>query len=226
MANNIVEKIIRNGQATTLSPRTIFDKVPDKVFYLSYGSNMCWDRFMCYIAGGTIEGNNRIYLGSHDKSTPTEDVGVGFNGEVFFAGHSKQWEGGVFFADFNVNALSLGRAFMVTASQFEDVAAQECGLEAGSLKVDFCRLLKYGNIKNEGMYGNIVYLGVLENIPVVSFTTPYSFNSIKSGKAELTLNPPSQAYVDIICRGIVEKFNVSKDTALRYLNSHIYYSKC
>ena len=40
------------------------------VWYAGYGSNTDLDRFMCYIAGGTPVGTDRIYVGCKDPSAP------------------------------------------------------------------------------------------------------------------------------------------------------------
>src|SRR6187431_3816575 len=70
-----------------------------QVWYVSYGSNMSWRRFACYIEGGTPPGGSRRNPGARDRRLPERIIPVDLPGTVYFAGESPQWGGGVAFYD-------------------------------------------------------------------------------------------------------------------------------
>jgi hypothetical protein len=53
------------------------------VWYASYGSNMCKERFMCYIRGGSVEGMVRPCEGCEDPTEPTDDTYIKINHELY-----------------------------------------------------------------------------------------------------------------------------------------------
>ena len=95
------------------------------LWYVSYGSNMSAARFACYLEGGRPVGGSHTNPGAHDPTPPGRDVPVDLPGTVYFAGDSRQWGGGVAFYDHETPGPSAARAYLVTASQFADIAAQE-----------------------------------------------------------------------------------------------------
>lgn len=151
-------------------------------------------RVMCYIAGGKPDGASRLHLGCRDKTVPFESFGVIFKGSVYYAGNSTMWGGGVLFADFGTDDYSLGRVHMITREQFEYVAAQECGLEAGMKGINF-EALMVEDVANDKslLYGYSVLVGYISGTPVVSFTNGYSLYEVTDGFAGLNLNTPSEA---------------------------------
>ncbi len=44
----------------------------DYVWYACYGSNLLYERFKCYILGGTFNGNGRYHDGCQDKTLPKD----------------------------------------------------------------------------------------------------------------------------------------------------------
>ena len=97
------------------------------VWYASYGSNLKRKRFMCYIKGGTPEGSARKCDGCfRDRSDPIESRPISLNFELYFAGQSKTWgNGGVaFIRDSSERGLTLGRMYLITDEQFNDVVMQ------------------------------------------------------------------------------------------------------
>ena len=194
----------------------------DKIWYLSYGSNLSLDRFMCYVAGGVPVGSSRLYYGCRDKSKPLKSEGVVFKGSMFYAGESQQWGGGGFsFVDFNVDSLVLGRMYLITCEQFEDLVAQECGGEAGDVSIDFDQLIRDGRIVDDGLYGHMVHVCDYEGMPVVSFTTSFTLGDIVTGESYLKLNKPSEAYCNVVRNGVMEAFGISVDDADEYVVNRI-----
>ncbi len=96
------------------------------VWYVSYGSNLLEERFLAYILGGEFPGARRVYKGCRDRSLPLASVRTVIPYRRYFARESGTWEGkGVAFLDPAVPGETLGRAWLITKEQFEDVNEQE-----------------------------------------------------------------------------------------------------
>jgi hypothetical protein len=105
------------------------------VWYASYGSNLKRERFMCYIKGGRPRGGAKQYLGCRDKRDPIESRPIPLNFELYFAGQSNTWRrgekdsgvpGGIAFIRQNPErGPTLGRMYLITDGQFNDVVLQE-----------------------------------------------------------------------------------------------------
>ncbi len=102
----------------------------DRVWYVAYGSNLGTDRFRCYLAGGRPDGGTRTYAGCRDPSDPAGTFSLELPGALLFAGESGVWGGGMAFFDPEGESSVACRAYLLTAEQFADVAAQEMRLRA------------------------------------------------------------------------------------------------
>lgn len=96
-----------------------------KVWYASYGSNLCSERLTCYLAGGRPEGGRRTYPGARDTTPPTDSVALTLPGRIYFAQQSTTWGGGIAFYDHRRAGPTPARAYLVTVEQFADIAMQE-----------------------------------------------------------------------------------------------------
>lgn len=123
----------------------------DKVWYASYGSNMLYERFLCYIQGGAFYlKTGEPSKGCKDKTPPIENRPIIIPYKLYFGGRSGSWgNGGVAFLDKSIPSKTIGRAYLVTAEQFEDIKRQE-----GS------------------WYTEPVDLDTYKGYPVCSFTSP------------------------------------------------------
>ncbi len=174
------------------------------VWYVSYGSNMCRERLMCYLRGGRPPGAHRTYSGARDHTPPRADVAVDLPGRVYFAGDSPVWGGGVAFYDPNGNPPKGGtpaRGYLLTAGQFADVAAQEMGREPGVddlLEQVLREHLPGGRYEaGPGAYETLVEVGRRDDIPMLTFTAPYAADAV-------THTPPSTPYRRMIGEGLRE----------------------
>lgn len=70
-----------------------------RVWYAAYASNMCLDRFTCYLAGGRPPGAARTYPGCRDARPPERAVPLLLPGQLYFALESAVWTGGCGFYD-------------------------------------------------------------------------------------------------------------------------------
>lgn len=224
--NDLALSLISNGVSRVgYESRETYGSLPEEFYYMSYGSNLCMDRFMCYVEGGKPERSTRTYLGCRDVTPPKESFGVVFEGSVYFANYSNQWGGGGFlFADFDYPKLSLGRVHLVTREQFSDIVSQECGFEAGGVDVDFDKILTVGHVVGKGLlYGHTVYVGTLNHLPVISFTTGYSQRDVVDGFAPFSLNQPSDAYDKVVRKGLIETFGLDKEQLDSYMDDTLGY---
>lgn len=183
------------------------------IWYLSYGSNLSRQRFLCYIQGGKPIGSNKEERGCKDHSLPIKDEPYVFSFPLYFARHSKRWDGGVAYVDIekDVNSKTLGRMYLITKEQFTDVVAQETNNE--KVNINFEEVIKDGSKQvTTGTYGNILYLGTKDEYPIFTFTSNDKMENVP-------LNRPTKPYVDMIIRGLVETFDFSEEEAYKYLST-------
>ncbi|MEM9612956.1 MAG: histone deacetylase [Actinomycetota bacterium] len=107
----------------------------DLVWYAAYGSNLLAARFAVYLTGGPVPHRPRptTQAGARDPSPPRRWERAELPHELLFAGASPGWGGGgVAFLDPRAQAAgeapTLGRSWLITAEQFEDVFRQENGM--------------------------------------------------------------------------------------------------
>lgn len=149
------------------------------VWYAAYGSNLLEERFMTYIKGGNSRFNGRSYPGCRDKSDPIRTEAYVIEYPIYFGNQSSSWDGGgVAFLDDHCrpDKVTLGRIYLITEEQFEDIQSQE------------------GNSKR--WYGKRVYLGEVDGYPVWTFTSEMRNDS----------NKPSNDYLNVIKAGILETY--------------------
>ena len=82
-------------------------------------------RLACYLEGGCPPGGIRANPGARDTTPPGAVRPVDLPGTTYFAGESPQWGGGVAFYDHDEPGRTAARAYLVTAGQLADIAAQE-----------------------------------------------------------------------------------------------------
>ena len=82
-------------------------------------------RLACYLEGGCPPGGSRANPGARDATPPGASEPVDLPGTTYFAGESPQWGGGVAFYDHDEPGWTAARAYLVTAGQLADIAAQE-----------------------------------------------------------------------------------------------------
>lgn len=146
---------------------------PERVLYVSYGSNMNYKRFMRYIAGGTA--GTRTYKGARDTTPPAEVQHRQIDHPLVFKGESAVWTGGVGFLDDTKKGLTRAVGYLITWEQFIDVVTQE---NNASEPVTITR--KAGEYILENLntpvvtrphYNKIVNLGESEGVPALTFTS-------------------------------------------------------
>jgi hypothetical protein len=176
------------------------------VWYVSYGSNMSADRLAVYLEGGVPAGGNRMNPGARDSSPPRRSVPVDLPGALYFAGQSRQWGGGVAFYDHDAQDAGWGgptaaRAYLVTAAQFADVAAQE--MYRVPQEGDPLEEVVLGGIDGgihhagPGHYETLVEVGRLEGAPLLLFTSPHGIDHVEHTR-------PTATYLEMLATGLRE----------------------
>ena len=197
------------------------------VWYAAYGSNLCHERFLCYIQGGTPPGSKRTYVGCDDKSLPRDTRSSRIPHRLFFAGTARGWSNkAMAFIQSGRGGQSYGRMYLITFSQFDQLIQQEQGRERPSA-TPICPPLSYITAANfcftnptnptvpidpkmKLRYGKILNLGAEGDYPVLTFTAV-------GPDAEIKTSAPSREYLQTIAGGIRETFpDVSPEQMCRY----------
>lgn len=196
-----------NGKATFaliyvyLRDCTGLERIPawkDYVWYVSYGSNMLLERFMCYIEGGAYEGS-RYHPPCKDTTPPLAVKAIELPFDMYFANTSGSWHGsGVSFLDTTREGHALGVAYLITKKQFDHVVFEENNQ-------------RYQN-KEKGWYEDTIDLGTIGGIAVKTITN----DDLR------TCNEPSEAYLETLFKGIRQNWPEMSDGEIwDYLKSCI-----
>jgi membrane protein DedA with SNARE-associated domain len=171
------------------------------VWYVSYGSNMARDRLACYLEGGRPPGAKVTYPGARDSTPPRAEAGIELPGTIYFAGSSKVWGGGMAFYDHAVPGPTPAKAYLITAEQFADVAAQEMNRppEPDSPLEHLVFDLPVGtsHAVGPGGYETLLILDDIDGVPMVTFTAPHSSTDIEHTE-------PEEPYLAMLRTGTAE----------------------
>lgn len=159
---------------------------------------------------------------SPDAAATAESRRYEISHPLYFARESKTWRGGVGFVDYTARAAAgqctVSRIHLVTFEQFNGIVVQEnSGNQASALPAStLSTLLQQGPGAHAqitpGWYGTIIYLGDLEDgHPVLSF-------SCSPDDLRRHVNPPSDAYMTVIMKGLAE-CGEERDGAVDYLTT-------
>jgi hypothetical protein len=148
------------------------------VWYVGYGSNLCEERFLCYILGEKFKWGGKKADACKDKTPPKANKPIRIPYSLYFAKNSCWWEdSGVSFISPerkpDENKLTLGRMWKITCEQYEHVRRQE----------------------GKDRYNHEIYLEEEDDFPIRTITnkeilTPY--------------NRPSAGYLKTIALGLKE----------------------
>jgi hypothetical protein len=178
-------------------------KNTQRVWYASYGSNLRRQRFMCYIQGGVPEGRTEPNEGSRDKTPPSDSRPVPLNFDLYFAGSSAAWGNGgtAFIRRGSRSSIALGRMYLITDEQFNDVVLQENAKKVDGTRfvppfAELARKQKWV-LPGNPLYGGLLNIGSEGGYPVLTFTT---------ARTDLQVNAPHENYVKTIASGIKETY--------------------
>ena len=187
------------------------------VWYASYGSNLLYDRFMCYIKGGTPEGSTKYCPGCSDQTPPQDRRPKTIHHELYFTKNSPSWGGkGVAFikSHKDENAQTLGRIYLITKEQFTQIVRQENSRlpDNPRISIDFKETIEQGeSMIDGGWYSRLIYLGEEDGCPIFTFTGYWDDDAIEENK-------PCEAYRKTIVRGLRETYpEMSEGEIMNYL---------
>jgi hypothetical protein len=184
-----------------------------QIWYVAYGSNLAMDRFRCYLSGGRPAGGSRVYVGCRDPSDPARAQGIEVPGGLVYASRSGVWGGGMAFFDRSAPGVAACRAYLVTADQFGDIAAQERRRPpGGEFARDLAGLLPDVEsvvTTGPGHYETVVRLGELDGAPMFTIT--------HHDVGSLPLTAPTAAYLHWISIGLREAHGYDGARIARYL---------
>jgi hypothetical protein len=189
---------------------------PDLVWYASYGSNLSAARFRCYIEGGIPPGTMRPSRGARDRTPPRDDRPLDLPHRLYFAGHSKTWNGSPCFIDTVESPATPthARAYLITWEQFEDVVAQENGRSTSPIDLELGDLAAGSSIHlGPGRYENMICFDSLDEVSTVTFTSPWTMSEAAQPGA------PSSSYLKMMITGLRESHAMSDDDLVAYLGS-------
>ncbi len=182
----------------------------DLVWYVSFGSNMSSTRFACYVSGGTPFGGARTCPGCRDEQPPRATRPVWLAGGTYFALQSRVWGGGMALYDPDLPETAPGRAYLITAAQFSDVAAQEMHRQPGE-DLDLSNVIDAGRAQlGPGRYETLLCPDWLEGYPLLTFTASWRLS-------EVTPTAPAAAYLRMLGEGLQESHGWSIDQTASYL---------
>ncbi|MDW8034515.1 MAG: hypothetical protein RMI79_06270 [Nitrososphaerota archaeon] len=165
------------------------EKKKQYVWYVGYGSNLCKERFLCYIQGGRFKWGGCEARGCKDKTLPKESKPFWIPYRLYFSGKSRCWENkGVAFIytceEPDNNNWTVGRMWKITREQYEEVRYQE-----GS------------------WYDNEILLGKEDGIPIYTFTS----------RSKRFICEPSEGYLKTIALGLRETISWTAEEIFQYL---------
>lgn len=182
---------------TSTYGRVVISHATSLVWYACYGSNCSYQRFRAYLEGGSPDGGDHVHRGARDPSPPVAHGPITFPHAICFRGHSVGWGGSPAFLEHtSTDPGALGRRYLITKEQFEDVLAQENRTDA-PLLVDTDRPVGDRQLVCERPYGQVLTLSPIDGHPVLTFTSPEPPETRTPGS-------PSAAYLGTIVRGLAE----------------------
>jgi hypothetical protein len=186
----------------------------DLVWYVGYGSNLNRARFLAYLQGGRVPGNDVDHAGCTDPAPPRDDVAFELDHSLYFAGRSERWGGtSAAFVSLSVqDPPSPARAYLITQGQFVDVVRQENRRHEDI--ADFEQRLHvakghgHARLLPEGSYAELVVCGERNGHPMLTFT---------ASEDRTDFGRPSAAYLQMITSGLRECHGVTTAQAVAYL---------
>lgn len=181
------------------------------VWYAAYGSNLLASRLAHYLEGGRAPGASRDHRGARDGSPPRTTRPTTLDHELYFAGTSRLFGGGIAFIDPTRSGTTHARCYLITHDQFEDLVAQENGRDTTAIDLS---AMAVGNAHalGEGRYETIVHCGEVDAIPAFTFTSA-------PGRREHS-SAPSESYLSLIVAGLEETHRLGDRGTVDYLYSH------
>ncbi len=170
-------------------------KKNEMIWYAAYGSNLCFQRFACYLKGGKPFFGREENLGCKESNFRVENERYVIGYPIIFASakddlSSKMWgKGGVAFLDDSSVGVSFGRIWKLSKEQYEQVRDQE----------------------SRAIYDKEIILGYHRD--------GFSIKTITSSNEKKTLTKPSPSYIKTMTRGLSQTFGLSEKSISSYFEN-------
>jgi hypothetical protein len=133
-------------------------------------------------------------------------------GGIYFALESMAWTGGLALYDPELPGKAAMRAYLVTAGQFADIAAQEMYRAPGADLHVIDEVVQRGRAElGDGRYETLVYAGTHDGYPALTFTAPWR-------ASDVSITPPAPAYLAMLASGLHESHGWDVGEVVRYLS--------
>lgn len=161
----------------------------DYIWYASYGSNLIYERLLVYIKGGKSKFNGVECEGCRNKAIPKDTRPVTIPYKMYYGNENSPWgPGGIAFLDTQSRGQTLGRMYLVTGEQFEDISHQEG--------------------REENWYNQTLSLGDYNGVEIVTITN----------KNTRPYHDPCDKYLEVLRMGLKETYpNMSDLEVMKYL---------
>lgn len=196
------------------------------VWYVNFGSNLLRSRFDCYISGGKPDGSTRTFTGCRDDSMSRDTRSLEIPYSLYFAGNSRTWRhegndenrpsGRAYVGLRPGKDTTKARAYLITREQFEDVTAQENGIDMLD-PIDLDELEKSGHLSagidaepGRIIYDELVHCGRIDGLHAVSFTSSQRISPYTK---------PSKAYLRVMASGLMEAHGLRPEAVEAYLST-------
>ncbi|HSX01021.1 MAG TPA: hypothetical protein VLF67_02150 [Candidatus Saccharimonas sp.] len=185
------------------------------VWYVGYASNLDRARFLVYIQGGSAPGRSYFQPGCADRTLPRADHAISIDHELYFAGESPIYKGGVAFVSPQTGGQpTKARAYLVTYEQFCEIVQQENHCDQPIAIPTVAQIRRQNgailrpNQQTLSQYTRLLYCGELDGHPLLSFTAP---------ELPAKYVAPSAAYIRTIGRGLHQSHHLSSADVAAYL---------
>lgn len=96
------------------------------IWYVTYGADLLYEKFLHYIKGGICQFNHKEYYGCVNQKEPLASRNILIPYEVYIGNSSPSWNyKGVMFLDTHKYGETIGRMYLVTAEQYEEIRDQK-----------------------------------------------------------------------------------------------------
>ncbi len=153
----------------------------DYVWYVSYGSNMLFERFRTYIEGGICRFNGKTYQPCQDTTLPEVSRPVEIPYDMYYSNYDMgSWENSsVCFLDVLRPGKAYGRAYLIKKSQLKEIHKKE------------------GN--GAAWYPDRIPLDSIDGIPAYTFSN-------QETRVKESFSKVSHAYAYVLFEGIKETY--------------------
>ncbi|KAK4395886.1 Histone deacetylase 5 [Sesamum angolense] len=191
------------------------------VWFATYGPNMNYKAFLCYIGGGKAEYMKQAEEGCRDKAPPLANKWKMVPHHRLFFGFNDNTrnKGGLAFLDFvtNKSKRAYVRMYLITSMIFLLQLNNRILFNLTDIvSVKEQNHLTVGPLT--GAYNNVMYLGTERDMPILTLTCSPSARKKLKSKWVYPLNKPSKAYKQKMVKALVEGKQMSEKGAEEYVN--------